>query len=81
LSIINLSYITSFYSKLNGASCSIHYFFDHVIDGLSQDYSGRANKWPGIDGLLDILNSTSYEKGKIEYDTNELSKEISENSV
>ena len=27
------------------------------------------------------MNSTSYEKGKIEYDTNKLSKEISENSV
>ena len=81
LSIFNLANITYFYSKLNGSSCSIHYFFDHVIDGLSQDYSIRSNKWPGIDGLLDILNSTSYEKDKIEYDTNELSKEISENSV
>ena len=27
------------------------------------------------------MNSTSYEKDKIEYDTNELSKEISENSA
>ena len=76
-SIVNLALITKFYQGINGAGCSIHYFLDHVIDGLAPDYSKRSGEWQGIDGLINKLNYTDKEMGKMQKDTNNLNTKIS----
>ena len=77
-SIVNLALITKFYQRINGAGCSIHYFLDHVIDGLAPDYSKRSGEWQGIDGLINKLNYTDKEMGKIQKDTENLGDKISD---
>ena len=79
-SIVNLALITKFYQRINGAGCSIHYFLDHVVDGLAPDYSKRSGEWQGIDGLINKLNYTDKEMGNIKSDTKTLSKEIAQDS-
>ena len=76
-SIVNLALITKFYQRINGAGCSIHYFLDHVIDGLAPDYSKRSGEWQGIDGLINKLNYTDKEMGNIKSDTKNLNTKIS----
>ena len=76
-SIVNLALITKFYQGINGAGCSIHYFLDHVIDGLAPDYSKRSGEWQGIDGLINKLNYTYEEMIKMQKDTNNLNTKIS----
>ena len=76
-SIVNLALITKFYQGINGAGCSIHYFLDHVIDGLAPDYSKRSGEWQGIDGLINKLNYTDKEMGNIKSDTKNLNTKIS----
>ena len=77
-SIVNLALITKFYQRINGAGCSIHYFLDHVVDGLAPDYSKRSGEWQGIDGLINKLNYTDKEMGKIQKDTENLGDKISD---
>ena len=77
-SIVNLALITKFYQRINGAGCSIHYFLDHVIDGLAPDYSKRSGEWQGIDGLINKLNYTKEEMEKIQIDTKNLNTKISD---
>ena len=79
-SIVNLALITKFYQGINGAGCSIHYFLDHVVDGLAPDYSKRSGEWQGIDGLINKLNYTDKEMGKMQKDTKTLSNEIAQDS-
>ena len=76
-SIVNLALITKFYQRINGAGCSIHYFLDHVVDGLAPDYSKRSGEWQGIDGLINKLNYTDKEMGNIKSDTKNLNTKIS----
>ena len=77
-SIVNLALITKFYQGINGAGCSIHYFLDHVIDGLAPDYSKRSGEWQGIDGLINKLNYTYEEMGNIKDHTYNLNTKISD---
>ena len=79
-SIVNLALITKFYQGINGAGCSIHYFLDHVIDGLAPDYSKRSGEWQGIDGLINKLNYTNEEMRNIKFNTKTLSNEIAQDS-
>ena len=76
-SIVNLALITKFYQGINGAGCSIHYFLDHVIDGLAPDYSKRSGEWQGIDGLINKLNYTNEEMRNIKDHTDNLNTKIS----
>ena len=79
-SIVNLALITKFYQRINGAGCSIHYFLDHVVDGLAPDYSKRSGEWQGIDGLINKLNYTNEEMRNIKYNTSTLSNKIAQDS-
>ena len=76
-SIVNLALITNFYQRINGAGCSIHYFLDHVVDGLAPDYSKRSGEWQGIDGLINKLNYTDKEMRNIKDHTDNLNTKIS----
>ena len=76
-SIVNLALITKFYQRINGAGCSIHYFLDHVVDGLAPDYSKRSGEWQGIDGLINKLNYTDKEMRNIKDHTDNLNTKIS----
>ena len=67
-SIVVLSLISPFFSRLNGLFCSVLTLLNHLNDGLSPQYPPHASEWLGLPGTAIKFNESEHEFQKINFD-------------
>ena len=81
-SIVVLSLINPFFSRLNGLFCSILTLLNHLNDGLSPQYPPHSNEWLGLSGTVIKFNESEQEFQKIDFDKiDNLYEEVSDKCI
>ena len=66
-SIVVLSLISPFFSRINGLFCSILTLLDHINDGLSPHYPPHASEWVGLENIYKKFKVSEVEYGQINF--------------